>query len=209
MNISNAARRTFSWTQGLFKLGAIAAVAGSLCLFAAPRSANAAEKVVLTYGPFGRSITVDELEEFVATGKKTPTLSFLLRAAKQDPEQARAFLSREITVSPNLLDNVLNILPGEFALFQAGQIFHTPARLSNDKALRSSIILSTVDDRKISVLEFLQKYPTREFYVDGFRLANTASDAVRLVNRVGDRLEGPIAVVTDLLDDIVCDCQNP
>lgn len=208
INISTAAQswRIFPWKQRLYKLGAIAAIGTSL--LAAPRTAIAAEKVVLTYGPFGRSITVDELEEFVETGRQTPTLQFLLKATKQNPEQARAFLSREVTVSPQLLDNILNILPGEYALFQVGRIFHTPTRLSNGKALRSSMILSTVDDRKISVMEFLRKYPTREFFVDGLRLANTARDATRLVNRVGDRLEGPIAVIKDLLDDMVCDCQN-
>lgn len=186
--------------------GATLALISGIGLLSYTPSVHAAEKVVLTYGQFGRSITLDELEAFVTEGRQTPTLRFLLKATKQDPDQVRQLLRREITLSPKLMDTVLNILPGEYALFQAGRIFHTPARLSNDKALRSSIILSTVDDRKISVLEFLRKYPTREFYVDGYRLAKTAGDVATFVNRVSDQLDAPIAIATDLLEGFVCDC---
>ncbi|MCM1981570.1 alpha/beta hydrolase [Lyngbya confervoides] len=172
-------------------------------------SAQAAEKVVLTYGLLGRSITLEDLETFVETGQQTPTLRFLINATDQDPQTVRQFLTREVKVSPKLLDNVLNILPGEYALFQVGRVLHTPPRLENTEALRSSIILSTVDDSKISVLEFLKNYPTRALYVDGYRLANTASDVIGFVNRVGDRLEAPLAIATDLLEGLVCDCPSP
>ena len=77
--------------------GIAAALASGLSGVGSPQSAYAAEKMVLTYGLFGRSITIDELEEFAATGRQPPTLKFLLKAAKQDPEQVRQLLQREVT----------------------------------------------------------------------------------------------------------------
>lgn len=187
---------------------AIAIVSGaSLLSILVP--AQAAEKLVFTYGLFGRSITTAELEDFAETGKQTPTLKFLLKATKQNPEQVRASLSQEVKVSPKLLDQLLYTLPGEYALFMTGQIFHTPARQSNDKALRSALILSTVDDRQLSMLEFLQNYPTQEFYVDGYQLAKTAKDVTKLVNRVETKFEGPIAIITDLFNGVICECERP
>lgn len=188
--------------------GAIAAMTG-LGLLSLTSPSHAAEKVVLTYGLFGRSITLEELENFAKTGQQTPTLKFLLKAARQNPEAVRTSLSENVTISPKLLDDLLYTLPGEYALFMAGRIFHTPARRSNDKALRSALILSTVDDRKVSMLEFIKNYPTREFYIDGYRLATTAKDVTRLVGQVEADMKGPIAVITDLFNGVVCQCESP
>ena len=75
----------------ILRAGAVVVMASGVGLFGSMQKANAAEKIVLTYGYFGRSITVEELEEFAQTGRQTPTLKFLLNATKQEPDDVRQF----------------------------------------------------------------------------------------------------------------------
>lgn len=191
--------------SNIVRLWGIAA-AVTLSAVVMPHSAVAAEKVVFTYGAFGRSLTLNELETFVETGQTSPNLKFFLRVANQDPEQARQFMKQEAKISLTLADNLLHKIPGEYVLFQTGEVLHTPARRSNIQALRSSILLSLSDDSKISFLEFLQRYPTNDLVVDGYQLAQTAGRINRFINRAEEDLKVPLAIATDLLETFVCDC---
>ncbi|PZD72104.1 hypothetical protein C1752_03962 [Acaryochloris thomasi RCC1774] len=188
--------------------GLSAAAALAISAVTMPRPAAAAEKVVLTFGSFGRTLTLNELETFVETGKTSPNLKFLLRASGQDPEQARKFMTQEAKVSLTLADNLLHKIPGEYILFQTGEVLHTPTRRSNIQALRSSILLSLSDDGEISFLEFLQRYPTNDLVVDGFQLAQTAGRVNRFISSAEEDLKVPLAIATDLIETFVCDC-NP
>ena len=191
----------------IFKAG-LGLTLGALSVLIQAQSVTAAEKLVFTYGLFGRSITVSELESFANSGPPSSTLKFFLNVSGQDPDKVRSFLKQELPMSPKTMDELLNILPGEFVLFQAGQIFHTPERLANVEALRSAIVLSTVDDRRISLLEFLQKYPTREFYVDGKRLAKTAGDVSGFVSNVEREIKELLGDASGLVEGVLCDCEK-
>lgn len=182
------------------------ASATSLLLFSP--AAQAAEKVVFTYKQFGQSLTIDELETFAQTGKASSKLKFFLNVSGQDRETARQFMTKEVKVNLRTADRLLHILPGEYALFQAGQIFQTPSKQANLQAFRSAVILSLSDDNRISFLEFLQKYPTQEFYVDGFKLAKVAGTIDGLIGSGEETLEGtgPLAVAKDVLSSFICDC---
>lgn len=120
-------------------------------------------------------------------------------------------MTREVQLKLRTVDRILTLLPGEYVLFQAGKIFHTPSKKANLVALRSSILLSLSDDNRISFLEFLQKYPTPEFYVDGFRLAKIAGTIDGLIGDSEDALEGsgPLAAAKEILSSFICDCAAP
>ncbi|NJM68001.1 MAG: alpha/beta hydrolase [Acaryochloris sp. RU_4_1] len=171
-------------------------------------AALAAEKIVFTYNQFGQTLTVDELETFTQTGRASSKLKFFLNASGQKPEAARKFMTKEVKVNLRIADRILTILPGEYALFQAGQVFHTPAKKANMEALRSAILLSLSNDNKISFLEFLQRYPTQAFYVDGVVLADVAGTIESLIGTGEEALEGSesLAVAKDLLASFICDC---
>lgn len=188
---------------------ASATLASATVLLSSP-AAQAAEKVVFTYKQFGQSLTIDELETFAETGKASSKLKFFLNVSGQDREAARKFMTKEVKVNLRTADRLLHILPGEYALFQAGQIFHTPSKEANLQAFRSAVILSLSDDNRISFLEFLQNYPTQQFYVDGFKLAKVAGTIDGLIGGGEEALEGtgPLAVAKDVLSSFICDCSN-
>lgn len=192
---------------GFLKWVSIASAASAYVLLSSP-AVQAAEKVVFTYKQFGQSLTVEELETFAETGKASSKLKFFLNVSGQDRETARQFMTKDVKVNLRTADRLLHILPGEYALFQAGQLFHTPSKAANLQAFRSAVILSLSDDNRISFLEFLQKYPTQELVVDGFKLAKVAGTIDGLIGGGEEALEGtgPLAVAKDVLSSFICDC---
>lgn len=194
-------------------MGAALLIGGMGVLGSATRSI-AADKLVFTFGPIGDSVTIEELQRYAETGEVPRTLRPYLRFANADSEAVRAVLTREATISLKFLDRVLNTLPGEYALFQLGTLIHTPTRTANIQALRASLVLSASDDNRISLLEFLEKYPTQDVVIDGVKLLRVARTVTRVKNQVAAkledlerRLEGWLAVAQDLLSGLVCDCE--
>lgn len=186
-------------------LGAICTLS---CLGLHTETALGATKIKFTYGPFGQSLTVQELKTFAETGKASSKLKFFMNAADQDPKVVRRFLTQDVKISLRLADRLLYLLPGEYALFQAGQIFQTPSQGANIQALRSGVIQSLSDDSQISLLEFLEKYPLAEMTIDGVKLARAADQIDRLVSRFAPSVESGAAIATELLESLVCDCES-
>ena len=174
-----------------------------------PNKVLAAEEIVLTYSFLDQPVLVKDLETFVETGKVPTSLKLLIGIAKVDPEDVRQALTKEVSVSNVFLYKVFNTLPGEYVLFQAGQVIHPRYKPNRAliPALRGTLILSASDDGKISLLEFFQRYPTKEMYVDGRLLAKTAGDVFGFLNRAEEALEVPLAIAKDFLENLVCECE--
>jgi hypothetical protein len=166
---------------------------------------HAAERLYFTYGPLGRSISIQELRDFAETGEPSRQLRWYLDVANLEPEQFRAVLTKEITLGLQFIDRITYSLPGEFALFQLGQVVHTQSRQANIQALRSSLILSVSEDNRLTLLEFLENYPTEGIYVDGVVLARVANR----VRDVVDDIEPVVASIQEFLEGLVCDCEAP
>ncbi|PSB06417.1 hypothetical protein C7B76_29650 [filamentous cyanobacterium CCP2] len=162
----------------------------------------AAEQLIFTYGPFQRSIPIEDLRTFADTGETTSQLRWYLNFADLEPELLQQVLTTEIPVDVTTIDSITYSLPGQFALFQVGQVVHTRSRRADLQALRGALIVSASDGGRISLLEFLENYPTPGIYIDGVRLARVAQD----VNNFIDRVE-PIAIaVQEFLGGLICDC---
>jgi hypothetical protein len=140
-----------------------------VALLISQTGAIAAERVVMRYGPFERSASVEELTRFVETGETTRQLRAYFRMSGQDPEQFRQLLAREVEVDVVTLDRLLNNAVGNVVLDQMGNFIHTPSGETNREAMRSALILSANDGGQISLLEVMQNYPTREIHVNGDR----------------------------------------
>jgi hypothetical protein len=197
-------------SQGIAKAIGISAallLGAGACLGTA-KPVTAAEQFVLTYGPFARSISISELTALAETGTASPSLQAYLRLAKISPETMQAVLTRDLGVSPRFLDKALNSLPGEFALFYLGKLIHTPERVANIQALRSAFVLSAVPDNRLSLLEFLENYPTQAVYLDGVQLAKVARQVSRVIGDVKTRLEPIIEGAKDFLGGFICDCEG-
>lgn len=169
---------------------------------------NAAQRLVVTYGPADRSIPISQLEEVAATGvipRNASVLRFVANQADLTGEELQAVLTQEVGVSLRFIDDVTHTLPGEYVLFQLGQVFHNRGKVAEIQSLRAAFINSVSGDGRISLLQFLQNYPTPDLYIDGLTLEGNARDVVNVINDIGDRLAGPIAVAQDLIDGFVCE----
>lgn len=174
-------------------------------VLASNQPSHAAERLHLTYGPLGRSLSIQELRDFAETGQASRQLRWYLNVANLETEQFRTILTKEVPLSLLFIDRVTHSLPGEFALFQVGQVVHTRSRQANIQALRSSLILSVSEDNRISLLEFLENYPTPGIYVDGVALARVANRVRGVVNDI----EPVVVSIQEFLEGLVCDCEAP
>lgn len=170
--------------------------------------------LVITFGPFQPSVSLAELTTFVETGKLPAGWSFYLGIAGVSPENLRSALTQEVDADLRFLDQTLNSLLGEYALYQVGQIVHTRSRRANIQALRAALVLSAGADNKITFLEFLGNYPTGQLYLDGAKLASLGNQVSRL-GRAGDAGDGAVTLedwfvgLQGTLVDPVCDCDTP
>ncbi len=152
--------------------------------------ALAAERVVLKYGILRQSISVDDLTKFAETGDRAALEGYGI--SEGDSQQVRTALTQQVKIDPRWLDRGLNNPLGEALLDEIGQTIQAPADEASRQALRSALVLSASDDGKISLLEVIQKYPTREVYVDGKRLASAYNQIAKF--------EGQIRKVLGVLD---------
>ncbi|WP_432809074.1 alpha/beta hydrolase [Pantanalinema sp. GBBB05] len=185
-----------------------ALVLGAGACLGTAKPVTAAEQFVLTYGPFARSISISDLQTLADTGVAPSSLQAYLRLAKVSPEAMRTVLTKDLGVSLQFLDKSLNSLPGEFALFHLGKLIHSPERVANIQALRSAFVLSAAPDNRLSLLEFLENYPTSEVYLDGVRLAKVARQVTRVIGDVRTRLEPIIEGAKEFLGGFICDCEG-
>ena len=175
-----------------------------------PALAN--KNLVFRFGPLGRSISMQDLTYFAETGKLPAGWSFFFNVAGVDPEVVRTALNQEVSVSLRFLDKTLNNLLGEFLLYQVGQVVHPRSNIANIQALRSASILSVADDNRLSLLEILQQYPTREVYINGAQLARLGRNANRFQSSGGVRaaaisLEDWLVELQASTAETLCTCE--
>lgn len=151
--------------------------------------ARAADQVVLKYSVLRESVSVADLTAFAERNEISTALQAQLTTSRQDPEEVRRVLTREVKADPLLLDRVLNGFAGETILDQLGQVIHTPSGGADRQALRSALVLSATPDGKVTLLEVIQNYPTQEVHVEGDRLVQAYA-----------RLEGFSQQLRDIAD---------
>jgi hypothetical protein len=181
--------------------------AGAGFLLGTPR-VEAAEEIVFSYGPIQQSFAVENLEAFVETGEIARDVKVLVRYSGQEPETLRRLMSAELSVDFLFLYDLFSTLPGEYALFELGDIIHTKSRRANIQALRSAIVLSARDDNRISLLDFFKNYPLDQMYIDGRKALRIASDVSDIVESVSEFLQVPVAVMRDLVGPLICECDR-
>ncbi|MBX9259241.1 alpha/beta hydrolase [Desmonostoc muscorum CCALA 125] len=142
---------------------------GAIVLFSST-NAYAAEQVILKYGTFQGSISVEELNQFVETGKTTPTLTAYLQAAQQDPKLARKALKSGIKADPAFLNNLLSSWAGPVLVDQIGEVVHPPAGQLNQEALRTALSASIKQSGEVTLLGAIQNYPNTSVELEGDRL---------------------------------------
>lgn len=192
----------FAWFSGALLLGISAGTLGSMT------PTLAAERIILTYGSLQEPFSVQDMKTFAETGELSRLRQFQLRVAGADPEILRGFLNQKLRVDFLFLDRALNSLPGEFLLYQIGQVVHNRQRVAPIQSLRSALVLSAREDNYVSLLEFLENYPLPEVYVDVRRLVEIAQRVGNTRERVERYLETMAAVVQQILSEPLCACES-
>jgi hypothetical protein len=141
----------------------------------------AAEEIVFKHGIASHSVSIEDLENFAATGEMSRSVSFLFDFTKQNPYVARRILVQEFPVETVMVSNLANSAPGEVVLSGLTQLIYPKSDRASVEALRGAIILSASDDNKISLIEIFRNYPTQQMYVDGKILAKTAKDVNNII----------------------------
>ncbi len=142
---------------------------GAIVLFSS-NNADAAEQVILKYGNFQGPISVQELNEFVDTGKTTPTLTAYLQAAQQEPALARKALKAGIKADRTFLNNLLSSWAGPVLVNQIGEVVHPPTGELNQEALRTALSESIKQNGEVTLLGAIQNYPSTSVELEGDRL---------------------------------------
>ncbi|MFN6439583.1 MAG: alpha/beta hydrolase [Nostoc sp. DedSLP01] len=142
---------------------------GAIVLFSAS-NADAAEQVILKYGDFQGPISVGELNQFVETGKTTPTLTAYLQAAQQEPALARKALQAGIKADRTFLNNLLSSWAGPVLVNQIGEVVHPPGGELNQQALRTALSESIKQKGEVTLLAAIQNYPNPAVELEGDRL---------------------------------------
>jgi len=164
------------WLAGLG--GAGLAVAATLGL-GGSRSAQAAETVVLEFGPFGRSVPVSALEAFAQGDPPSRELDPLLR--RLTPDQQAGFRTglnarREVELVP--LSQWFYDPMGEQSLAFLGKVIRTDARLNGQRALRAALIRSAAEDSSVSLMGVIRHFPTQTINLDLAQLLRNAQQTL-------------------------------
>jgi predicted dienelactone hydrolase len=162
------------WRTGLGALLALALPA------AAAVPAAAAERIVFSYGIIERSIRVEQLERFAATGELDDQLQEYVRLFGLTPAQVEQF--RQTLTSPADFDAVavgqfLYTSQGKLLLKQVSQVVQTNSGQAGFSATRAALILAAADSEQgLTLLNVLRYFPTEVMQVDvarGLAIADT------------------------------------
>jgi Alpha/beta hydrolase of unknown function (DUF1400) len=143
-------------------------VSASVLLF--HTDAHAAEQLILKYGSFQGTVSVQELNQFVKTGKTTPTLRAYLQTAKQNQALARQALTAGIKAEPDYVNSLLSGWAGPILVNQVGEVFHPPGGELDAQALRTSVNKSISQDGEVTLLEAIRNYPETSLELEGDRV---------------------------------------
>ncbi|MBV9390047.1 MAG: alpha/beta hydrolase [Chroococcidiopsidaceae cyanobacterium CP_BM_ER_R8_30] len=198
-------------TQGTSKvawLSSVLLMGVSVGIFSHATPTLAAERVIFRYGILQESFSVEDMQTFAQTGELSRLRRFQLRVAGVDPEVLREFLNQKLRVDFLTMDRALNSLPGEFLLYQMGQVIYNRRRVAPIQSLRAALVLSAREDNYVTLLKFLQNYPLQEVFVDGKKIAAIAQRVGNTRARVRGYLETITAVAEQILNEPLCNCDS-
>lgn len=149
--------------------------------------AQAAETVYVSLGLLEISVSVESLEKYAKEGKITQELAAYTRYLNEEQKEKL----QEILTIPAELDTIaiaqfLYSPQGEAVLRQFGEIIDTKARQGGFYAIRSALILAAADPDGLTLLNFLEHFPTDGLRINsgrGLELVNQLSGFIKQTDR--------------------------
>ena len=118
------------------------------------------KRITFIIGPLSRSVSVRQIEEFVANESANNDVTALLKSGKLNTAEIRTQLKNTFQFDLIQMDKILNSPIGIALLTKLGDAVHPHAtKAASVQAVRSAIILSLADDNKLSAAEVLSHIP--------------------------------------------------
>ncbi len=129
-------------------------------------ASRAAEKITVSYGPFGRSIAVSDLRKFLETGSAPPDLASVLSVVgQQERDSLLGGLKFKVPLNVVIMDQLLRSPQGDQLLTQIAGTTSLPGG-AEKLALRSALIGAASSKEGLGILSFLEAYPTPTLKID-------------------------------------------
>lgn len=152
-------------------------------------STLAAVRIYLSYGAIERSISVASLETYAREGKLDDDLAtYADYVSPQRLVQLRRVLLEPIELSPVVVSQFLYTPIGVTLLQRLSEVVQTEARQPGFYALRSALILAAADPQGLTLLNVIEKYPTRSMRIDLGRSLQIADRLESLVNQTREAI---------------------
>lgn len=141
---------------------------GILSAIVTPIFGLGAERIAFSYPPFCKfSISTNSLEVFAKKGKITNEFNFYAsRMTQQQLAQFRNLLSHRFEASLTMVSQFTYSPLGETVLHRMGEVLRTDSRQHGFYALRSAFILAATDPEGLTLLNVLNRFPTRSLRLD-------------------------------------------
>lgn len=174
---------------------------------------QATETIYLNFSILGRSIPVSELENFAETGELEGRLGYYLKRFTTPEQQAqiRGVLQTRYPVDPVLVDRFSYTSSGVRLFREVGEILQTEARLNGGQAIRAAAILAADEPQGISVISFLQQFPT-DIRIDlrhVLRLAQRVTGIVKQTEAITKQLSQTASTPPSAPADLSLDLSQP
>lgn len=143
-----------------------------------------ADRIFVGYNIFERSISIKALEDYAKTGAMDEDLAVYAQYA--DPkvlQELRSALVAKADLSSVTLAQFLYSPQCDAALKRLGQVIQPESRLSGSKAIRAALILAAAEPDGLTLLNFLQKFPTRGIRIDVERSLRVAGELNQLISQ--------------------------
>lgn len=173
-------------TSALGKVSLLLVISILLQIFSINYTAFAAERVFASYSVLERSISVTALENYARKGVLSDELAVYTRYLKPEQlQELRRILLSPIKVNAVAASQFLYTPQGEFFLRRLAQVIRTESGLTEPgfHALRSGLILAAAEPQGLTLLSFLEKYPTANIHIDLSRTLGIAAELEKLVNQ--------------------------
>lgn len=152
-----------------------------------PMPAQAAERLVITYGPLSAGLSIQDLQTLVDTNQAPTGLKFYLNLASIDPNLLRDVLMMNLAANQSFMNGMLDSESGSRLLSEISQVVHLPPAAPAIAALKTAdssdepsetenmaalkvALVKAAEDQQVTLLEVLQQYPTEKVYVDAVKL---------------------------------------
>lgn len=162
---------------------------------------RAAERVLVSLGPFERSISVQALRIYAEEGRYTENLRVYARqyATEEQLQQLEQLLKTrlELNLTPWAVSQFLYSDQGDLLLQRLGEVVRTGSNLPGKQALRSALVLAAADgENGLTPLNVLEHFPVDTMRIDLTRAFSIISSIERLVNQTKQAIDA-IALISE------------